>query len=259
MRTLGSEAARYADLDGRVAVVTGGSRGIGAAAAAALAGNGATVVIVGRDQATLDVAAKAMDDGAGKVVAMAADCTQTDDLDRLRGRVGEELGAVDILVAFAGGNGTPVETVNETAQHWRQVIDGDLTLTYLTIAAFLPDLIARQGSVITMASSSARQATRSSAAYAAAKAGVIGLTRHLAGELGRSGVRVNCIAPATVENDQMRARMSGEIRHQLAAGFPLGRMGQPDDVAAAACYLASRASSWVTGITLDVAGGAVMP
>jgi len=259
MQTLESGVARYADLDGRVAVVTGGSRGIGAAAAAALAGNGATVVIVGRDQATLDVAAKAMDDGAGRVVAMAADCTRTDDLDRLRERVRGELGAVGILVAFAGGNGMPVDTVNETAQHWRQVIDGDLTVTYLTIAAFLPDLIAQQGSVITMASSSARQATRSSAAYAAAKAGVIGLTRHLAGELGPSGVRFNCLAPATVENDQMRARMSDEIRQQLAAGFPLGRMGQPDDVAAATCYLASRASSWITGITIDVAGGAVMP
>ncbi|MHB1930434.1 MAG: SDR family NAD(P)-dependent oxidoreductase [Acidimicrobiales bacterium] len=130
-------------------------------------------------------------------------------------------------MAFAGGNGMPVPTSAETAEHWRQVLDGDLTATYLTIAV--------------------------------AKAGVIGLTRHLAGELGPQGVRVNCVAPATVENDRMRSHMSDEARRQLAAGFPLGRIGQPADVAAATCFLTSEASSWITGITLDVAGGRVMP
>jgi 3-oxoacyl-[acyl-carrier protein] reductase len=251
--------ATYPDLAGKVAVVTGGSRGIGAAAAAALAVNGALVAVVGRDQATLDASAKALIDAGGHAVGMAADCTCEQDMAALAGRVNDELGQADIVVAFAGGNGMPVPSADETAEHWRQVLDGDLTATYLTISAFLADLVERNGSVVTMASSSARQATRSSAAYAAAKAGVIGLTRHLAGELGPQGVRVNCVAPATVENDRMRHHMSDDSRRQLAAGFPLGRIGQPTDVAAATCFLASQASSWITGITLDVAGGRVMP
>jgi len=249
----------YPDLADKIAVVTGGSRGIGAATAAALAANGAIVAVVGRDQATVDASARTLADAGGRSVGMAADCTREEDMAALRSRLHDEVGRADVVVAFAGGNGMPVPTATETAEHWRMVLDGDLTATYLTIAAFLPDLVERHGTVVTMASSSGRQASGSSAAYAAAKAGVVGLTRHLAGELAPQGVRVNCVAPAMVETDRMRTRMSDEARHQLAAGFPLGRIGRPADVAAVACFLASEASSWITGITLDVAGGRVMP
>jgi 3-oxoacyl-[acyl-carrier protein] reductase len=251
--------ATYPDLAGKVAVVTGGSRGIGSATAAALVANGAAVALVGRDQSTLDAAARTLVTAGGHAAGFAADCTREQDLAALVNQVHAELGPADIVMAFAGGNGMPVPTALETPEHWRQVLDGDLTATYLTIAAFLPDLVDRKGSVVTMASSAARQATGASAAYAAAKAGVIGLTRHLAGELGSQGVRVNCLAPATVENERMRTHMSDDARRRLAAGFPLGRIGQPADVAAAACFLASQASAWITGITLDVAGGRVMP
>ncbi|MDA8301508.1 MAG: SDR family oxidoreductase [Actinomycetota bacterium] len=250
--------ARYADLVGKVAVVTGGSRGIGAATAAALAANGAAVAVVGRDLAAAEVAAKAIGDG-GRAIAVAADCTVEADMTRLRDEVHARLGTADVLVCFAGGSGEPVATAAETAAHWRHVVDTNLTATYLTISAFLADLTATGGAIITMASSSGRQPSGASAAYAAAKAGVIGLTRHLAGELAPTRVRVNCLAPATVENDRMRAHMTIEQRQALAASFPLGRIGQPADVAAATCYLASDASSWVTGVTLDIAGGKVMP
>jgi len=129
----------------------------------------------------------------------------------------------------------------------------------LTISTFLPDLI-KSGSaaIVTMASAAARQAAQSSAAYAAAKAGVVALTCHLAGELAGEGIRVSCVAPSAVENDKMRAWTSEEQRRQLAASFPLGRIGQPEDVAAATLFLVSQASSWITGITLDIAGGKIM-
>jgi 3-oxoacyl-[acyl-carrier protein] reductase len=153
----------------------------------------------------------------------------------------------------------PVATAEETAAHWREVIESDLTSTFLTVSAFLPAMIERQGgSIVTMSSAAARQAARSSAGYAAAKAGVIAFTRHLANEIGPEGIRVNCIAPSATENERMRAWTTEEQRAQLASSFPLRRIGQPEDVAAAALFLASGASSWITGVTLDVAGGKIM-
>jgi 3-oxoacyl-[acyl-carrier protein] reductase len=174
-------------------------------------------------------------------------------------QVQEQLGAVDILAAFAGGNGMPVPSADETGGHWREVIESDLTSTFLTVSTFLPGMLARHsGVIITMASSAARQASKSSAAYAAAKAGVIAFGRHLAGEYAHEGIRVNCLAPSAVENDRMRAWMTDEQRLALGHSFPLGRLGQPVDVAAATLFLASSASSWITGATLDIAGGKVM-
>jgi 3-oxoacyl-[acyl-carrier protein] reductase len=250
---------RYDDLAGKVAVVTGGSRGIGAATARALAVNGVLVAVVGRDQAAIDATVDSIITQDGRAIGVAADCTSAEALAALRGAVEEQLGPVEILATFAGGNGMPVPTDHETGDHWREVLDSDLTSTFLTISAFLPGMIVRHsGAIVTMSSAAARQAARSSAAYAAAKAGVVALTRHLAGEFAKDGIRVNCLAPSAIENDRMRAWMSADQRDALGASFPLGRIGQPDDVAAAALFLASSASSWITGVTIDIAGGKVM-
>ena len=173
--------------------------------------------------------------------------------------IGERLGPVDILAPFAGGNGMPVPTAEETVAHWREVVDSELTSMFVCVRAFLPGMIERRhGAIITMASSAARQAARSSAAYAAAKAGVVAFTRHLAAEVGPDGVRVNCVAPSATENERMRTWTTEEQRAELAASFPLRRIGQPADVAAAALFLASDASAWITGVTLDIAGGKIM-
>lgn len=249
----------YRDLTGKVAVVTGGSRGIGAATAMALAVNGVRVAVVGRDQSALDATVASIAGQGGHAIGVAADCTVDADVAALRETVGEQLGLVDILMPFAGGDGMPVPTVSETASHWRAVIESDLTSTFLTISAFLPDMVSRQsGVVITMSSAAARQAAKSSAAYAAAKAGVVAFTRHLAGEYAKDGVRFNCVAPSAIENEKMRTWMSEADRLALGAAFPLGRIGQPDDIAAAVLFLASSSSSWITGSTLDISGGKVM-
>jgi 3-oxoacyl-[acyl-carrier protein] reductase len=253
------ELPRYPDLDGKLAVVTGGSRGIGAATAHALAANGATVAVVARDEQALAAVSESIRAGGARALAVRADCTVEHEVGHVAATVAEELGPVDILVTFAGGNGMPVPTAQETVAHWRQVIESDLTTTFTAVSAFLPTMLARgRGSIVTMSSAAARQAAQSSAAYAAAKAGVIAFSRHLAGEVAAQGIRVNCLAPSAVENDRMRQWMTAEQREQLAAAFPLRRIGQPDDVAAATLFLASDASSWITGVTLDIAGGKIM-
>lgn len=252
-------AAMYPDLAGRVAVVTGGSRGIGAATARALAANGATVAMVSRDLQALSAVADDIQCRGGRALAVRADCTSENELSQAALTVADQLGPVGALAAFAGGNGMPVATSQETAEHWRDVVESDLTATFLTVSAFLPAMLERRtGSIVTMSSAAARQAARSSAAYAAAKAGVIAFTRHLATEVAPHGVRVNCLAPSAVENDRMRAAMTDQQRQRLGETFPLGRIGQPGDVAAAVLFLASEASAWITGVTLDVAGGKIM-
>jgi 3-oxoacyl-[acyl-carrier protein] reductase len=257
--TVAAQQARYPDLAGKIAIVTGGSRGIGAATAAALAANGAAVAVVGRDEAALAVVAGGITHSGGRAIWVAADCTVPADIARMAETVGAGLGPPDILAAFAGGNGMPVPTDQETPEHWREIIDTDLNSLFYTVRAVLPAMTQRgRGAIVTMSSAAARQASRSAAAYAAAKAGVVAFTRHLAGEMAPRGIRVNCIAPSATENDKMRTWMSADQRAALGASFPLGRLGQPHDVAAAALFLASDASSWITGVTLDIAGGKIM-
>jgi len=254
-----SPIATCPDLKGKVAVITGGSRGIGAATAVALGANGVSVAVVGRDQAALEKTVEAVAARGARAIGVVADSTREDQLAALRSTVNEQLGAVDILAVFAGGNGMPVSTADETSEHWREVVETNLTSTFLTISAFLSDMLARHsGVIITMASAAERQAAKSSAAYAASKAGVIAFSRHLAGEYAREGIRINCVAPSAIENERMRSWVPEDQLRALGEAFPLGRLGQPDDVASATLFLASSASSWITGTTLDVAGGKVM-
>jgi 3-oxoacyl-[acyl-carrier protein] reductase len=249
----------YPDLAGKVVVITGGSRGIGAATGRAFAANGCDVVVVGRDRAALAATVESIKVLDGSVLGVAADCTVETDIQALRAEVEATIGTVDILAVFAGGNGMPLPTATETGAHWREVLESDLTSTFLTVSAFLPVMLERRsGVIITMSSAAGRQAAKSSAAYAAAKAGVIAFSRHLANEYGPEGIRVNCLAPSAIENDRMRTWVSEEDRQAMGAMFPLGRIGQPEDVAAAALFLGSSASSWITGSTLDIAGGKVM-
>ncbi len=249
----------YPDLAGKVAIVTGGSRGIGAATAAALAASGSAVAVVGRDKTALATVTDDIVAHGGRAISVAADVTMPAELTRMADAVAAQLGPVDILAPFAGGSGMPVPTESERPEHWREVIETDLNSVFYTVRAVLPAMVARgRGAIVTMSSAAARQPAQSAAAYAAAKAGVIAFTRHLAAELAPRGVRVNCVAPSATENDKMRAWLSAEQRASLGASFPLRRIGQPADVASAALFLASDASAWITGATLDVAGGKIM-
>jgi 3-oxoacyl-[acyl-carrier protein] reductase len=250
----------FPDLRGKIAIVTGGSRGIGAETCLALAENGVKVAINGRDEAAIEATVQAIRVIQGEAIAAPADCAHLSAVEAMRDRVHEKLGVPDFVVAFAGGGtGRPVPFEQITEEDWRSSIDNNLTSTFFTLKCFLPAMIARRsGCIVNMASAGGRVAAGAPAGYGAAKAGVIMLTRHLAHEAGRYDVRVNCVSPSAVLTERTRQAISDEREQQMRAAFPLGRLGHPRDVAAATLFLLSAASSWITGVTLDVAGGRVM-
>jgi 3-oxoacyl-[acyl-carrier protein] reductase len=253
-----SQRPSYPDLEGKVAFVTGGSRGIGAATCRLLAENGVRVAVNGRDAAAIDTVVRSIRDAGGEAIAAPADCTDGAALARARDAVHRQLGEVEILAAFAGGLGEPTPFLQMSEEKWRASVDANLTATFLTVRTFAPAMVeSRRGAIVTMSSSAGRQAGLAAPPYAASKAGIVMLTGHLARELAPMGVRVNCVAPSAIMNDRL-AKVPAEKLREIAAGFPLGRIGVPEDVALATLYLVSASSSWITGVTLDISGGRVI-
>ncbi|OKJ11670.1 SDR family NAD(P)-dependent oxidoreductase [Kitasatospora sp. CB01950] len=248
----------YAELKGRTVVVTGGSRGIGAHTARAFAAQGASVCVVGRDETALAAVVAEITAAGGEAVAAVADVTDSAALDGVRRTVDERFGPVDVLAAFAGGQGFPVPTAELSEQRWREVLESDLTSVFLTVQAFLPGMLERgTGSILTMSSAAGRQPSGANLAYGVADAGVVMLTRHLSAELGPHGIRVNCLAPSAILTERVQQRMPAEVQARVAATHPLNRLGTPADVADAALFLASDGAGWLTGLTVDVAGGRI--
>jgi 3-oxoacyl-[acyl-carrier protein] reductase len=248
-------------LNDKVALVTGSSRGIGAAIARLFAAQGAQVVVNARTPGPIESTVSAIQASGGQALGIAADCTDAAAVEQMRARVEAELGPVDILVANVGGPvGDPVPTAELSEEGWRLTLDLNLTATFFTVRSVLPGMVERRrGSIITVSSTAGRQPSQATAAYSAAKAAVVMFTRHLANEVGQHDVRANCIAPGAILTEGgALSRAPEAVQRQVAELHPLKRVGEPDDVAQAALFLASDASSWITGITLDVAGGRVM-
>ena len=248
-------------LNDKVALVTGSSRGIGAAIAKLFAEQGAKVVVHGRDTAALTAVQADIERAGGQAIQVTADVTRFADIEAMRRQIEQEFGPVDILVANAGGSPIkpgPLEQISE--EGWRASVDGNLTATFLTLKSILPGMKERQtGNIITISSAAARRAHPGSPIpYAAAKAGIQLLTQDLAAQVGPYGIRVNCIAPETILTERNTQQIPDQLKPTLADQHPLKRLGTPEDVAHAALFLASDQATWITGVILDVAGGSVL-
>ncbi len=248
------------DLTGRRALVTGAGHGIGAAIAMALAECGADVVVHhGRSgERAAGVVARIVAMG-GQASAVQADVTDTAQVDALVATATEFLGGLDVLVCNAGHLVGRVALAEMSDEHFARVTDVNLTATFRTVRAALPALrVSDAGRIITMASLAAHNGGGPGAvAYAAAKAGVIGLTKGLAKELAADGITVNALAPGYIGDTDFHATFSTAARREATvASLPVGRGGTAAEVAAAAVYLASREAAFVTGTTLDIDGGA---
>ncbi len=249
-------------LKDKVALVTGSSRGIGAAIAKRFAAAGAKVVLHGRDEQALVAVQRSIEEAGGRAVHARADVTKLAELEAMRLQAEEAFGPVEVLVANAGGNTVKPHLALEDIPEdgFRASLDGNLVATFLTLKCFVPGMKARKaGSIVTLSSAASRRPTVfSPLAYAAAKAGIELLTQHAALQLGPFNVRVNCIAPETILTEKSDAQIPAAQKAQLIENHPIRRLGTPEDVADAALYLASESAGWVSGVVLDVAGGSVL-
>lgn len=251
-----------ADLSNKVALVTGSSRGIGAAIAKLFAKEGALIALHGRDVAALTAVRSTIESAGGRAIHVTGDVTKFADLEAMRREVEKTLGPIDVLVANAGGSLTkpnlPLEEISE--EGFRASVDANLTATFLTLKSVLPSMKERKtGNIITVSSAAARRPHPASPLpYAAAKAGLELMTQHLAAQVGPFNIRVNCIAPEAILTEENQQRIPDAQKAKMIDDHPIKRLGTPEDIAHAALFLASETASWITGVVLDVAGGAVL-
>jgi 3-oxoacyl-[acyl-carrier protein] reductase len=244
-------------LPGKVAVVTGASKGIGASIAKHLAAEGASVVVnyasskTGADKVVAEITS-----AGGKAVAVQADVARKSDIDRLFAESKQAFGALDILVNNAGiYEFVPLEGVTE--EHFHRQFNLNVLGLFLTTQEGVKQFGPAGGSIVNISSVASSAAPPTGSVYSATKAAVDAVTKSLAKELGPRNIRVNAINPGMVETEGVHSAgiADSDFRKQVEATTPLGRIGQPQDIAAAAVFLASADSAWITGETLVIAGG----
>jgi 3-oxoacyl-[acyl-carrier protein] reductase len=247
-----------APLAGKVAIVTGGSRGIGAATAAWLAEHGAAVVVSGRDADRLQSTVKQLEERGGSVIAVVADAAKREDADALVERTKERFGRVDVLVNNAGitRDGLLVRMKDED---WDRVMDVNLRGAFLMTRAVTKALVRQKsgGRIINIASTAGAMGNAGQVNYSAAKAGLIGFTKASARELAHWSILVNAVAPGLIETD-MAAAISAEAREALLAQVPLKRIGTAREVAEMVGFLAGDGAAYITGQVFHVNGGLYM-
>ncbi len=247
------------DLSGKVAIITGSSRGIGRAIAEAMADHGASVVISSRKQEACDAVAAELADtyGEERVLAHAASISSKEALEGLVDRTIDRLGRIDIVVCNAASNPYygPISGIDD--ERFRKILDNNILSNHWLIQLALPGMIERrEGSIIIVSSITGLVGSRTIGAYGVSKAADLQLVRNLAVELGEHGVRANCIAPGLVRTDFARALWENPAAEAKVNRLtPLGRLGEPAEIAGAAVFLAAPASAFMTGQSIVIDGG----
>jgi NAD(P)-dependent dehydrogenase (short-subunit alcohol dehydrogenase family) len=250
------------DLTGKVAVVTGSSRGIGRAIAERMAQHGAKVVISSRKQEPCEQVAAALNakHGAGTAVAIAANISSKDALQALIDKSTATFGKIDVLVCNAASNPYYGPMAGITDDQFRKIMDNNVLANHWLISMTVPQMQARkEGTVIIVSSIGGLRGSSVIGAYCVSKAADMQLARNLAHEYGPDNVRVNCIAPGLIKTDFAKALWDDPATLARATvGVPLRRIGEPDEIAGAAVFLASKAGSFITGQTIVADGGATI-
>ena len=242
------------DLSGKTAIVTGGSRGIGKSVAETLARSGCRVAVVATSESSAEQGAAAVRDAGSEALALAADVRDGARVAECVKQVVDEWGQIDVLVNNAGVTRDGL-LLRMSDEDFDTVLDINLKGAFhFTRAVAKPMTRARTGSIINVSSIVGLVGSPGQSNYAAAKAGLFGMTRSLAAELGSRGVRVNAIAPGYIQTD-MTEGLSEDIKAQSLKNIPMGRLGDPEDIAQGVLFLASDAASYVTGTTLVIDGG----
>ena len=250
-------------LQNRVALVTGASRGIGAATAEVLAKRGARVAVTARTLVDLDRVAGGIKAAGGQALAVPCDVLDQEEVEAMVKRVLDEWGRLDILVNNAGlGTPTqPVETISPS--DWDQTVALNLKSAFLCVRAVVPIMKRQQyGRIVSVSSFAGRNFSRiSGPQYSAAKAGILAFTKHMAVELGPFGISANSVAPSVVLTARVKAKWEArpaEEQERVLAGIPLRRLAQPAEVATVIAFLASDDASYVNGACIDINGGSYM-
>ena len=246
--------ANQIDLSGRAGIITGGARGIGLAIAERFLASGARVGLWDNDAAALDAALSSLRAGE-RVITCMADVTSQPSMEAAFATTLAAFGKVDLLVNNAGITGPNVRTWEYSAEDFRKVVDIDLTGVFIGCKTVVPHLIANgYGRIVNVASVAGKEGNPNAAAYSAAKAGVIGLTKSLGKELAKTGVLCNCITPAAAKTDIFKQMTEGHIAFMLSK-IPMGRFVEIEEIAALVAWLSSDECSFTTAAVFDITGG----